>query len=78
MLFCQDATEICDELGLCNSTKKATDIAKALDILLPEKKPLIPIMPGPVMLTPPKTKEKSNDVSLMLSISILNNRKNSV
>lgn len=38
---------------------------KALNILQPQpKKILIPIMPGPVILTPPKKTEKATDVSL--------------
>ena len=32
LLFCQDATKICDELGLCNSTKKAVDVVKAVSL----------------------------------------------
>ncbi|CAB3995682.1 hypothetical protein BSL78_18317 [Paramuricea clavata] len=57
-----DPTEICNELGLCNSTQKAAGIVKALNILQPQSKNLlIPMMmPGPV-LTPPEKKEKSTD-----------------
>ena len=37
----------------------------ALNILQPQaKKLLIPLMPGPVILTPPKKNEKATDVSL--------------
>ncbi|CAB3995678.1 hypothetical protein BSL78_18317 [Paramuricea clavata] len=51
-----DPTEICNELGLCNSTQKAAGILQP-----PSKKLLIPIMPGPVIFTPPEKKEKSAD-----------------
>lgn len=51
----QDPTAICGQLGLCNSTQKVAELLEALDILQPQAKQLrIPMMLGPVILTPSK------------------------
>ncbi|XP_028408448.1 prosaposin-like isoform X2 [Dendronephthya gigantea] len=57
-----DPTTICDELGLCNATHKAVGIMSALEHLQPlAESVLVPIMPGPVILTPPKNVESDED-----------------
>jgi hypothetical protein len=65
----QDPNEICDEIGLCNTTHKAKALVNALNVLQPQPKQLlIPMMPGPVIFSPPEKNSKAPEVSFLIPL----------